>query len=137
MSLDRETPKGTERRSGAQRVGGWDLGGPLAREESPGVVMWRAVSSRRDTSDPEFVAWIIDAESDDGQFRVVKVKIDASTVDDGPWLTGDGALRQVREALETRGGPSSSRCATEPSCQSQSSIDPKRESSSRNSPFPC
>ena len=65
--------------------------------------MWRAVSSRRDTTDPEFVAWIIDAESDEGQFRVVNVKIDASTVDDGPWLTGDGALRHVREALETRG----------------------------------
>jgi hypothetical protein len=65
--------------------------------------MWRAVSSRRDTSDPEFVVWIIDAESEDGQFRVVKVKIDAYTVDDGPWLTGDGSLRQVREALETQG----------------------------------
>ena len=42
-------------------------------------------------------------ESDDGQSRVVNVKIDAPTVDDAPWMRGEGALRHVRDAMETQG----------------------------------
>jgi hypothetical protein len=65
--------------------------------------MWSAVSTRRETSDPDFVVWRIKAKNDDGRERTVYVKIDASTVAYRPWTTGKGSLRLVREAMETRG----------------------------------
>jgi hypothetical protein len=65
--------------------------------------MWKAVGTRRDTSDPEFVAWRVKAENDDGRERTVMVKIEASVVAGTPWYSGKGALRHVRDAMETQG----------------------------------
>ena len=65
--------------------------------------MWKVVSTKRDTSDLKFVSRRVRAEHDDGRAQTVLVKIDASTVTNSAWTTGKGALRHVRDALETRG----------------------------------
>ena len=65
--------------------------------------MWKAVSTKRDTSDPEFVSWRVRAENDHGAQRTVMVKIETSTVTNEAWTSGKGALRHVRNAMETRG----------------------------------
>jgi hypothetical protein len=65
--------------------------------------MWKAVSSQRDTSDLEFVSWRIRAENDDGRERTVMVKIEALAVANTSWTTGQGPLRHVRDAMQTRG----------------------------------
>jgi hypothetical protein len=66
--------------------------------------MWNAVSTKRETSQPEFVSWRVRAENDDdGRARTVFVKIATSTVASTPWVTGKGPLRHVRDAMETRG----------------------------------
>ena len=65
--------------------------------------MWKAVSTLRDTSDLEFVSWRVRAENDDGRERTVLVKIEAITVIGTPWTPANGALRHVREAMETQG----------------------------------
>ena len=65
--------------------------------------MWRAISTKRDTSDLEFVSWRVAAENDDGRARTVMVKIEAFVVAGTSWTTGKGALRHVRDAIETRG----------------------------------
>jgi hypothetical protein len=65
--------------------------------------MWKAVSTKRDTSDSKFVSWRVTAENDDGRARTVWVKIDASTLTSSKWMSGRGALRHVRDAMETRG----------------------------------
>ncbi|MDQ3673986.1 MAG: hypothetical protein M3365_06400 [Gemmatimonadota bacterium] len=57
----------------------------------------------RDTSDSEFVSWRVTAENDDGRARTVMVKIEALAVAGTSWTTGKGALRHVRDAIETRG----------------------------------
>jgi len=67
------------------------------------VLMWKAISTKRETSDSEFVSWRVTAENDDGRARTVMVKIEALVVFGTPWTTGNGALRHVRDALETRG----------------------------------
>ena len=66
-------------------------------------VMWKAVGTCRDTSDPEFISWVIRAENDDERERAVNVKIEASVVSGTSWQLGEGALRHVRDAMETRG----------------------------------
>jgi hypothetical protein len=65
--------------------------------------MWKAVSTMRDTSDLEFVSWRVTAKNDDGRERIVMVKIEALAVANTPWTTANGALRHVRDAMETRG----------------------------------
>jgi hypothetical protein len=65
--------------------------------------MWKALSTKRDTSDPQFLSWRIRAENDHHGQRTVLVKIEATTVTNQVWRSGKGPLRHVRDAMETRG----------------------------------
>jgi hypothetical protein len=49
------------------------------------VIMWKAVGTQRDTSDPAFVSWHVTAEDDDGRERPVMVKIEALAVAGTSW----------------------------------------------------
>ena len=66
------------------------------------VLMWKAISTKRETSDSEFVSWRVTAENDDGRARTVMVKIEALVVFGMSWTTGKGASRHVRDALGGR-----------------------------------
>ncbi len=65
--------------------------------------MWKAVSSYRESSDPAFIVWRIEAKNVDGRKQTVYVRIDTSVVANEPWTTGKGRLRDVRDAMETQG----------------------------------
>jgi hypothetical protein len=67
------------------------------------VLMWKAVSTQRVTPESAFVSWLVKAKNDDGRERTVLVKIEEATVIGTPWTTGKGALRHVRDAMDTRG----------------------------------
>ena len=96
--------------------------------------MWKALTTKRTTSDPDFVAWRVTAENDDGRIRTVVVKIEASVVDGSSWTTGKGALRHVRDAMETRETSLvDSRRYRETSCRRRSSSDTELEVSLRSS----
>jgi hypothetical protein len=71
--------------------------------------MRKVVSYYRESSDPAFIVWQIEAKNVDGRKQIVHVTSDSSVVANEPWTTGKGRLRDVRDAMETGDIPSSSR----------------------------
>jgi hypothetical protein len=72
--------------------------------------MWKAVSCYRESSDPAFIVWRIEAKNVDGRKQTVYVKIDTSVVaneqmDDWQRV----AFAMCATQWKPRGHPSSSR----------------------------